>query len=107
MRHGDYKKAVRTEGGTGLHKVQKIIRHDFGTNGAMRFDYLGSESFVVIHVANTVAPSSVTPGSRARLDAIRSAMRHGDYKKAVRTEGGTGLHKVQKIIRHDFGTNGA
>jgi hypothetical protein len=74
---------------------------------SVRIELKDKDEIIVIHVANTVAPSSVTPGSRARLDAIRSAMRHGDYKKAVRTEGGTGLHKVQKIIRHDFGTNGA
>jgi hypothetical protein len=58
-------------------------------------------------VVNTVAPIATSERDTANLDQIRAALRMGEYRQAVRKEGGTGFQKVHKIITHDLGTRGA
>jgi hypothetical protein len=52
-----------------------------------------------IRVTNEVAASARTPENQRKVAQIRELITEGNYVRAVRSEGGTGLIKLRNIIR--------
>ncbi len=62
---------------------------------------------ITILVKNEVSPSIISQEAVAKLEAIRSALERRESRDAVRKEGGTGFHKIQKIISNDLNAKGS
>ena len=70
-------------------------------------DRLENRLSILIH--SEVAPSARTDNAEGKVARIRQSIVEGDYQRAVRLEGGTGLIKLRRIIGTlplDFGFTG-
>jgi hypothetical protein len=82
---------------------ENVVRHSH-TDGQPRAEvrityYEGAIHFLI---ENEVGPRTVNTESLNKLEAIKSAIQGERYVKSLATEGGTGLHKIWKIIAYDF-----
>ena len=59
------------------------------------------DNFIMLRIQNSVEKAVITREVHERYD-IRSAMHEDRYKQSITTEGGTGFHKIKKILFHDF-----
>ena len=82
---------------------ENIIKHS-GTRAAPATNVSVSrlDAKLQIAVINDVSPTVRTPTAIAGLESIRLAIRAGVYMRSIGKEGGTGLFKMQKIIKHDL-----
>jgi len=82
---------------------ENIVRHSH-SDGAPRADVniTYEEGSVRFLIENEVGPGAVNLESRQKLATIKSAIEGERYDKSLATEGGTGLHKIWKIIAYDF-----
>ncbi len=74
---------------SGIDHPKAVINVDIG------------ETSVKIHIENNVA-GGVATKSRKKIEAIKKAMGANEHLKSVTSEGGTGFHKIGKILDHDF-----
>jgi hypothetical protein len=58
---------------------------------------------VSIEVSNDIGGTFDVQTLQGRIDSIRSAIRDDQYMAEVVREGGTGFHKLQRILSHDLG----
>ena len=76
------------------------IRRHSGVLGHPRVEIavkrLENRLSVLIH--SEVAPGARTPGAEGKVERIQQLIAAGDYQRAVRLEGGTGLLKLRRII---------
>lgn len=61
------------------------------------------EEWTVFRMTNEIGPGVYSDAAVSHLEDLRAALERGDYLKSVAAEGGTGFHKVWKIIWHDLG----
>jgi hypothetical protein len=82
---------------------ENVVRHSH-TDGQPRAEVKISydEGLVRFLIENEVGTGAVNLESQQKLEAIKSAIHGERYVKSLATEGGTGLHKIWKIIRYDF-----
>jgi hypothetical protein len=76
---------IRRHSGLGSHPRVSVWVEDKGDR-------------VRIVTRNELSPAARTDADVARVDAIRQAIAQGDYRLAVKSEGGTGLIKLRKLI---------
>lgn len=62
------------------------------------------EDYIVLKVLNEIADGVNNKEARKRIKDIKEAMEEGRYDHSIITEGGTGFHKIRKILLHDFTT---
>lgn len=60
------------------------------------------ENAIRIFIENEVADYVFNESNHQRIERIKSAMKEDNYIKSVTTEGGTGFHKIWKILAHDM-----
>lgn len=58
---------------------------------------------VTIAITNSIARHVKTEASATKVAEIQKVIDQGSYHAAVKSEGGTGLVKIHKILAHDFG----
>lgn len=82
---------------------ENIARHS-NFNGipivAVKISYEGRKA--TFYIENQVGASVACEVNSQRVAAIKQAMRENKYMSAVAVEGGTGLHKIRKIVSHDL-----
>ena len=87
---------------------ENIVRHSGIVFAPAAEVYLPAKAgSLEIVVENQVAPESVTPKVVERLARIREELERGHHDLSVSREGGTGLHKLAKILAHDFAIDSA
>ena len=57
---------------------------------------------IILRTENDVGEAVATQETAARIRDIKAAMQEERYRQSVTTEGGTGFHKIRKILSHDF-----
>jgi hypothetical protein len=60
--------------------------------------------WVTVDVLNNIGAHVASNEARNRVQRIREELRAGGYRRSISKEGGTGFHKIWKIIGHDVGT---
>lgn len=60
------------------------------------------QNFIFLQVLNDVAEGVAKDDNIKAINDIKKAMEKEDYTQAITTEGGTGFHKIKKILLHDF-----
>ena len=61
-----------------------------------------NENFIFLQVLNDIAGGVANDDNIEVLNNIKKAMEKEDDTQALITEGGTGFHKIKKILLHDF-----
>lgn len=86
---------------------QNVARHS-GPDIVPEADIVASLSFrnIVIKTSNKVAASIVNEEYKLHIAKIADVIKSDGYLKYIKTEQGTGLCKIYKIVTHDIG-NGA
>lgn len=82
---------------------ENIVRHAGRTispRANIRASY--SANMINIRIENPITSEAATASNRIRVSNIKSTMTAGKFKAAVKKEGGTGFHKIRKILNHDF-----
>jgi len=62
-----------------------------------------SEQKIHIRVENELGKGIASAEALAKLDNIRATMGAGQHGASVNREGGTGMHKLGKLLAHDLG----
>jgi hypothetical protein len=84
---------------------ENIIRHSKVEGGSRAYVTVSyQERTLHFFIENDISKEVLLSQSRVRVGAIKSAILEGRYLTSVNTEGGTGLHKIWKILAHDFHT---
>lgn len=83
---------------------ENIIRHSGvkvmpAANVSIKYD----RNYIYFCVENDIDKDIKTDITQDRIIKIKEAMREKRYMQSIRKEGGTGFHKIRKIINHDFG----
>ena len=61
-----------------------------------------NENLIILQVLNDIAEGVANADNVRAINDIKRAMEKEDYTKPIITEGGTGFHKIKKILLHDF-----
>lgn len=82
---------------------ENIIRHS-GLGGRPRatINVEHQEKVVRITIENEIAEGVATDGSESKIRTIKHAIAENQYGQSISREGGTGFHKIWKILNHDF-----
>lgn len=86
-----------------INVFQNIIKHsdtESTPHGEVTITYL--QDSVRFHIENIIGPGVASNNAISKIQAIKAAMREAAQSRFVITEGGTGLHKILRIIAHDF-----
>lgn len=60
------------------------------------------EQYIRIFIENNIGPNVKNATNVQRIAKIKEAVRKQPFSQSVRKEGGSGFHKIQKILHHDF-----
>ncbi len=84
--------------------LENIVKHSHTeTPPEVRISTSAELDIIHIAISNDVASGVANAFAKSRLVAIRGAIAEGDYLQSVPREGGTGFHKIRKIVAHDLG----
>lgn len=80
-----------------------IVKHA-GTPAvpAAEVDVKLAENALVVSISNAVGAQVANDSTREKVGAILAAVKKQPFSTSVTKEGGTGFHKLQKILHHDF-----
>ncbi len=82
---------------------ENIVKHcGISSSPSVTVQIRAAKETVDIRVTNQIAPGVRTAEARARITKIKEEMERGDYQQAVSREGGSGFHKIRKIIGEEF-----
>ncbi|MCY1022710.1 hypothetical protein [Pyxidicoccus sp. MSG2] len=85
---------------------ENIVRHaSLKSRPSARVSISISEQKLHIRVENELGQGVATAEARARLDNIKATMGAGLHGPSVNREGGTGMHKLGKLLAHDLGVS--
>ena len=85
---------------------ENIIKHSqISTHPTASLTAKYHNNFIEIKVQNKVSKAVISVSANDKMEAIRKAIGEDIYLKSVNMEGGTGLHKILKILSHDFTLN--
>ena len=82
---------------------ENIIRHSklkTRPNVEISLKHIGNTAYLTIE--NEIGDQVEVEQSNERIEAIKAAMKEGKYMKSISKEGGTGFHKILKILSHEF-----
>lgn len=85
--------------------LENVVKHMESSNPKVTLRVCRTDSCCVIEASNSLPTSVVADSIKARLTAILSELVQNDTAAATRREGGTGLHKIKKLIRADLGVD--
>ena len=84
--------------------LENIVKHSHTeAPPSVRIAISADAGTVHVAVSNDVVRGIEDEGISQRLASIREAIAGGDYLQSVPREGGTGFHKIRKIVTHDIG----
>ncbi|MDX6770875.1 MAG: hypothetical protein SF051_15175 [Elusimicrobiota bacterium] len=81
---------------------ENVVKHA-GTSppvASIRAQLIGNS--LSVRIQNVVAEGVATEAIRKRVAAVADAVHKQPFSTSVRKEGGTGFHKIKKILHHDF-----
>jgi hypothetical protein len=86
---------------------QNIVRHAGleSPSAVVSLSPSADRTSISITVTNQVSPEAATPEAKARVLKIKADMEGADHVKFISREGGTGFHKLKKILTHDIEPN--
>jgi hypothetical protein len=82
---------------------ENIVRHSgvlLNPNADIKVSY--KDSMICINIKNKIVSGAASEIAKKKITSIVSAMAEDNYKLSVKKEGGTGFHKIRKILNHDF-----
>ena len=84
---------------------ENIVRHSKVSKAPEAYINISYENnSIKLTIENEVGESFNTEDALRKIANIKTAMKEGSYKKSISVEGGTGFHKIRKILVHDFRT---
>jgi len=82
---------------------ENIVRHASLNAPVANISLESGDKAILIQVENELGSGVDTADAKARIAAIKSDMRDGRHVASVSREGGTGFHKLGKLLAHDLG----
>jgi hypothetical protein len=58
-----------------------------------------------LYITNEIKSDVNIDNIRSKIGKIKTAIKDEKYKSSVKKEGGTGFHKIVKILRHDISSS--
>ncbi|HEY3489921.1 MAG TPA: hypothetical protein VGK27_07350 [Candidatus Deferrimicrobiaceae bacterium] len=85
---------------------ENIVRHSGLLDRPEAFVTVFYDKGVInIEIENEIGKTINIRETNVKINAIKEVMREGNYGKSISSEGGTGFHKIGKILTHDFRSN--
>lgn len=84
---------------------ENIVRHSDLPAPEARVHVTICEDAVHLLVTNDLGAGAAQSEAIERVNSIRTIMQGEQHLDSVRSEGGTGFHKIRKILTHDFGSD--
>jgi len=82
---------------------ENVVRHSGCSDPSATVAVHHSVNKICVEVQNTIHGDAVSDETLRRIDSIKRAVDCDEYHASIATEGGTGFHKIAKILSHDFG----
>jgi hypothetical protein len=82
---------------------ENIVRHSDLRRPKVEVNISADKDWISVDVCNEVGSNVFCDAAVAQVRRLREAVERGGYRKFVAAEGGTGFHKIWKIIAHDLG----
>ena len=83
---------------------ENIVRHAMSTKLSKAWvtvTYAQDQTY--LHIENEIGPEVETQVAIKRINNLMATMHENKYNKSIVSEGGTGFHKIWKLLRHDLG----
>jgi hypothetical protein len=82
---------------------ENILRHSHSTQRPHAFVHVTYDGELIkVRVENQIGADVASEKNKLRIEEIKTAIRDKTYGPSVSKEGGTGFHKIWKILNHDF-----
>jgi len=85
-----------------INLLENVRKHAGLDSPGVNLSVKSDAEAIVFTIVNDVAPGALTSEAALRLTKIRDALADPRHASNVAKEGGSGFHKIWKILSHDF-----